>query len=418
MYALEERHIDHALCSNTCRYLLELKGRLDADAFREKVNAHPDLRWLASLSPVKSWAFAIPVWKVTHGVQAIPVLVHQTDELMPSAILNRKLSPHTPPFVTFDILERSDGNSALIMSWHHLHMDGYGVVLLLKQLAGLSTDERLHVMTDNGDAPLPLRLLANATRAKFFVDRISRKPLSALPIPKNAKPTGQKMRVIKFTEEESLRIDENGPRLGAQFGRSALFLAAITRCVAAFIRNKGGAIHDFWIPVPKDQRKKGAAGPLLGNHLSFLFYRVRKQHLTSLSACVKSVNDQMVEQLRSNMSRDYDILMRFLRRTPLPLYYYWIKGPQGGSLASFLFTVAADHPADFTTFDGQPIRDAWSFPSNIFPPGLTFAFMRFGRHLHVMAMYVEDVINDIEMDALEAQLRYELLEGTEYPSHA
>jgi hypothetical protein len=117
----------------------------------------------------------------------------------------------------------------------------------------------------------------------------------------------------------------------------------------------------------------------------------------------------MVELIKSKMSRDYDILMRFLRRTPTPLYYFWIKGPQGGSLASFLFTVAADHPPDFLKFGNHTIKDAWSFPSGIYPPGLSFAFMRFKNNLHVMIMYFEEVISESEIDLLEKQIRADLL---------
>jgi hypothetical protein len=414
MLALEKQHIRRTgLSNNTCRYLLELSGNLNADALREKVNNHPDLLWLASILPVKRHPFAIPHWKKQAQSLPIPVDEYTTDELIPEAMINARITSHNPPFLRFDVLHRAGGNSAIVFSWHHLLMDGYGAVLLLRQLATTEAWPRLELAEAQQPRRMPWAQLANATRAKFFVDRISHKPLTTIA-PQTTSPQGyQKIRIVRFNPQETRQIDTIGPSLGAQFGRSPLYLACTARGVNALLQQRGIPTHDLWIPVPRDQRKKGAKGPLVGNHLSFLFYRLQKQILASLTGTVKAINEQMVEQIRSRMFADYDILMNYLRRTPSPLYYYWIKGPQGGSLASFLFTVAADHPDEFTTFAGHSITDSWSFPSNIYPPGLTFAFMRYRDWLHLMILYFDDVLTTSELDQLEKKIRHELITGTE-----
>lgn len=409
MYTLEKRHIARTGNStNVCRYLLELEGKFDADTFRLKINSNRDILWLASLQVHKRFPLTLPVWKKTKTITAIPVNIFFSDELIPEEIVNRGMHIDEP-HICCDVIFRSSGDSALVFSWHHLLMDGYGVVLMLKQLANDATLPLHHIIDTTTPEPLKFRELANATRAKFFVDRISKKPLSSIAPLKEIKNRNQKVRIIRFTTEETLAFDKLGPKLGAQFGRSPVYLASAARGVQSLLNKKGIDVNDFWIPVPKDQRKKGSDGPLLGNHLSFLFYRLKSGDLSSLTKTVQSINRQMVELIKSKMSRDYDILMRFLRRTPTPLYYFWIKGPQGGSLASFLFTVAADHPADFLKFNDHVIKDAWSFPSGIYPPGLSFAFMRFKNNLHVMIMYFEEVISEAEVDMLEKQIRTDLL---------
>jgi hypothetical protein len=414
MHTLEKRHINQTgISTNICYYLLALEGKYDAEKFQRKLNANVDILWLASLMPHKSFPLALPEWISKKSIAEIPLQIHYSDELMPEVIINRGMHMDES-HIAVDVIYRTDGNSALIFSWHHLIMDGYGVVLLLKQLAN-GADHKLHFVTDIETENKPgLTKLVNATRAKFFVDRISKKPLTSIAPSKLINSRNQKLRIMRFTEEESSIIDKNGPALGAQFGRSALYLASAARSVKKLLIEKGVTINDFWIPVPKDQRRKGAEGPLLGNHLSFLFYRIKADDLNSLKKTVRSVNAQMVEQIKSGMSRDYNILMTFLRRTPTPLYYFWIKGPQGGSLASFLFTVAADHPDDFLKFEGHDIKDAWSFPSGIYPPGLSFAFMRFQGKLHIMIMYFEDVISTKEIDQLEADIKRDLLND---PNH-
>lgn len=411
MLALDKKHImptGHA--SNTCHYVLELNGSINRQAFDAAINAHPDLQWLASVKPVKKFPLSIPVWKAIDDRSKIPVNEFFTDELLPEHILNARIVSDTPPLLRFDILYRSDGTSALVFSWHHLLMDGYGASLLLRQLAGTQPWPQLalEVVKTKIKSSFPL---AAATRAKFFVDRSSKKPLSTVS-PIHPAAGNQKIRIVKLSPDETAQIDRAGITVGAMFGRSALYLAAAARSVFSMLHKRGHPLHDFWIPVPRDQRKKGAVGPIIGNHISFLLYRLAKQDLNSLSKTVKSINQQMVNHIKKGTQTDYDILMEYLRRTPQPLYYYWIKGPQGGSLSSFLFTVAADHPDDFTSFNGHTITDAWSFPSNIHPPGLTFAFMRYRDNLHLMISYFDDVLTPAELDTLEQQLKHELTTGT------
>lgn len=411
MHTLEKRHINcTGISTNICHYLLELEGRFNAEKFRKKINSNPDILWLASLSPYKKFLLALPEWISEKNIATIPINIHNSDELIPESIVNRGMHMDES-HIAIDVVYRSHGDSALIFSWHHLIMDGYAVVLLLKQLANSADDRLHHVVAVEGKNKIGLRQLANATRAKFFVDRISKKPLSSIAPNKLITNRNQKVKIIRFTEEESASIDRNGHALGAQFGRSAHYLASAARGVKMLLEKKKIAVHDFWIPVPKDQRRKGSDGPLLGNHLSFLFYRLKSEEMNSRKRTVQSVNRQMVEQIKSGMSRDYDILMTYLRRTPTPLYYYWIKGPQGGSLASFLFTVAADHPDDFMNFEGHTVKDAWSFPSGIYPPGLNFAFMRFRNRLHIMIMYFEEVLTPSEIDLLEASIKHDLLDN-------
>lgn len=418
MLALEKQHIRRLEASNnTCRYLLELEGRFNVDQFTSDIRSNSNLNRLAHLTAKKKHPLSIPSWSEAEPVGEIPIYVFETDLLIPEEIINRKISGHQPPLISFDILFRSNGDSTIILSWHHLLMDGYGALLLMKQLANGMPKKQLQLHDNSTHERLRWRDLMNATRAKFFIDRISRKPLTGIfTSSKKNTNTRQKVRVIRFTEQETNRLDKVGPLLGAQFGRSPLYLACAARSVRSLLLEKKIPMHDFWIPVPRDQRKKGALGPLLGNHLSFIFYRLKAESLSSLKETVTSINHQMVDQLKTNMSHDYDILMRFLRRTPSPLYYYWIKGPKGGSLASFLFTVAADHPNDFLQFYNHKIIDAWNFPSNIYPPGLTFAFMKFQGRLHLMVMYFEEVISESDIDTIEKQIRHELIVGKELDS--
>lgn len=411
MLALDQQHIaPSGLSSNTCHYLLELNGKFDTASFRQKLNAHADLQWLASAKPLKQFWFSLPVWKVGKRT-IIPVIEHHTDELLPDSVTQNKITLDHSPLFRFDVLHRSTGNTAIVFSWNHLLMDGYGASLLLQQIASNGDWPRLNV-SPTKQTTTKFNLFA-AIRAKLFIDRTSAKPLASIA-PDNRTASNQKIKIIGFSTDETKAIDQTGITLGAQFGRSPVYLVCTARGVQSILRQRNQPLHDFWIPMPRDQRKKGAQGPLIGNHLSFLFYRLQAKQLQSIRESIQSINNQMIEQVKNKTFADYDILMHALRRTPLPLYYYWIKGPQGGSLSSFLCTVAADHPDSFTHFQGQAITDAWSFPSNIHPPGLTFAFMRYRESLQVMISYFDDVITPTELIMLEQKLKHELITGTPF----
>jgi NRPS condensation-like uncharacterized protein len=408
MYTLEKRMIRQTEGStNVCQYLLELDGKVNAETFSNYVNSLPELSWLASLAPVKATPISIPAWKSNEKKGSIPIAVLNSDELIPNEILNQKIK-NDEHQLRFSVVHRSNGGTGLIFSWRHLIMDGYGAVLLLQQLAKLVS--KLNDVID----PSPKKMLGanellNATRAKFFIDKVSKRPLSSIAPKKKLDNQVQRIKTIQFNEAETASLDKLGLAVGAKFGRSPLYLAASARSVYYILERRGVSVKNFWIPVPKDLRKKGSIGPLLGNHASFMFYRIKGRVLNSFSDTVKSINEQMLIQVKSGISNDYDMLMRLLRRTPTPLYYFWIKGLRGGSLASFLFTVAADHPDELMNFQEHNVKGAWSFPSGVYPPGLSFAFMRFRNTLQLMICYFEGVITEAEADEMASSIRKDLL---------
>ena len=409
IYTLEKHMIGQAEGStNVCHYVLELDGKVDVQKFLYQIKANDELTWLASLAPVKTNPLSIPAWRSFEKPGSIPVSVLESDELIPNVVLNQKIK-YNDHQAHFTIVSRSNGNTAIIFSWHHLIMDGYGVVLLLQQLADPLTNKLKSVVDPNPKKMLGIGQLKNAARAKFFIDKVSRQPLTSIALKEKRVTQNQKIKTIRFSEAEATSLDQLGIKVGARFGRSPLYLATSARSVYQVLKSRGIPVKNFWIPVPKDLRKKGSTGPLLGNHTSLMFYRLKGNVLNSFSETVKSIHEQMVSQVKSGISNDYDMLIRMLRRTPTPLYYFWIKGLRGGSLASFLFTVATDHPDELMHFHGHDVKGAWSFPSGVYPPGLSFAFMRFKNTLQLMICYFEGVISDAEAEEMAKSIRQDLL---------
>jgi hypothetical protein len=406
-----ERHDTYAGTSgNTCRYVLELDGMLDAITFERKLNEDESLLWLASLR-LRTGLFRVPWWEQGE-VRPLKVGEYESDELLPVEILAHKMSLSEGRLMAFDVVKRSSGACALVFSWHHLLMDGYGASLLLSQLAAGMVDK--HTLVASQKKVSNRLVQRKAVRLffqnmKLFFTPVSQKAADSMLERFEPGVVEQNIRVLRFTKEETAELHLKAAKLGVRFGKSAFYLACSAQSVKVFLENKGRNIKHFWIPVPQDQRKKQAKGPLLGNHLSFLFYSLKAASLSSLATCTKEVERQMLEQMKMQSPEVYHQLMSWMSRLPMWIYYRFVKGPQGGSLTSFLFTVAAEHPKDLLHFQGLRVKNALSFPPNVYPPGLTFAFMPFENQLQVMVMSYANVLSEADMLFLENKMRHELL---------
>ncbi len=408
--ALEKHNQLQGASGNTCRYVLELDGRLNADTFKKKINQNKTVQQLASLSVQKGNLFSKPRWK-QNGIKDVEVNIHESDLFLPDYILNKNFSIDESNLFSFDILNRSDGNSCLILSWHHLLIDGYGAVLLLRQIA---SNNEIDLTIAEKKVTFNFKNLQQATKAKRFIDKTSKKELSGITSNLNSRLVTQKVNIVSFTKKETIEIESNASTLGAKFGVSPFYLACSANAVKHILEKRKTSVTNFWIPVPQNKRKKGSQFPLVSNHLSFLFYRISNNEFNSLQQTVKSLNNQMVNQIRKGLPKSYDILLNLLKRIPSSLYYQFIKGPKGNSLASFLFTVAEEHPQDLLQFEGLNVINALSIPPNNFKPGLTFAFMKFNNCLQIMVLSFEEIISKTEMTNLETQLKHELITGKSF----
>ncbi len=408
--ALEKHNEASGVSGNICHYLMELDGSLQINSLRERLNRNELVGELALYYFSSKSNGRRPSWSRAEEVPEIDIQEIRSDSKYPPEIFEKNRHYSNAPLFQFVIVQRSKGSSALVMSWHHLLMDGHGAGLLLKHIAEERPLKDGMLAAKDNRVKWSIRELREAWKAKTFVDTSSRNPLSGVFHENEKRKKFQgKIKVIEFSEEETKHIDQQAVKLGARFGRSPHYLAALGIGVQKLLKSRGEEVQDFWVPVPQDHRKKGASGPIIGNHLSFLFYRLEAEKMNSLKDSVRSVNDQMIDQLRNQNPDNYKLLMSYMRHIPSSIYYHLIKGPKGKSLSSFLFTVAADHPDALMTFENLKVKNALSFPPNTYPPGLTFALMRFQNRLQIMMVFHAGLINPQEEEKLESNIRKSML---------
>jgi len=399
--ALERHHKFNDPGGNMCRYIFDVEGILRASDLDKQINNHPLIQWVSRFSIHET--FFVKKWKMSPASH-VRVNETQTEEEYPAYIFNNNISKSKGPLLYFDVLHRNN-STRLVFSWHHLLMDGYGAVLLMQSIA----ENKKLVIPKPEKLKLGRFSFFKAVKAKFFVQWSAKGKISDLFAP-SSKQSDFQIRTLNFSKESSEKMKEKAIASGARFGSSPFFLSVILLALKRTLESRGQKQIGFWVPVPQNDRKVGAKWPLIGNHLSFLFYRLFPDDLASIESAVKSINTQMVHQIKEKMPRAYFYLMHYLKMAPSPLYYYWIRGPKGRTLSSFLFTIASEHPKDFTTIFGAKILNALSLPPNTYPPGITFAVTQFEQKTQLSILSYTDVISLDELNVLEETIKKSLLE--------
>ena len=408
--ALEKHDKYKGTSGNTCRYVFDFDGYFAVNELQILLEDNQLVDFLCSLRYTKN-LFRSPYWYVGSR-QKIEVHEINSDEYIPRQILNQKVLLDRIP-LSFDLIQRSNGTTSFIFSWHHILMDGYGAVLFLKQLFS-NTEPKLDALSSKEISTYNFDAFLKATKAKFFIDKTSKGLLSGVTPKRVFKKVDQRVSIISFSKDETQLIDEFSYAAGAMYGRTAFLMACSARAVQTILGIRNEKVTNFWIPVPRDNRKKGGYGPILGNILSFLFYRLRKTELNSIKEAVSAINKQMVSQIKMNIPMYYNHLMNFMKWLPLNIYYYLIKRGGTNSIAGFLFTVAPDHPSELMKIFDKNVVNAVNLPSNTYPPGLTFSYINFNGCLQLMILYYEQVISEHEFKVVEQHLKQELLTGKEY----
>lgn len=388
------------LQKNVCIYQLELGGNFDIDSFMDKLAKNEIAQWLSRFH-VRAGSRN---WHQSH-TNHISVTELPSDYTLDEVVKNVTLSAYSAPLFEFHVIRKENGTS-LFFSWHHVLMDGYGATLFLFNLEKpISIREVI-----NERSPFNWKTLKAMTKAKRYLDKSASGSIASLENPAFSEVLGRR-KIIAFTEEESARMEQMSREKGAKFGPGIFFLAASAKAVQQLRKRKGLPDADFWIPLPQDARRKGSNWPVLGNHLSFLFYRMKQHEMEDSRKLVASLTSQLTDQIKREIPKSYHHLQHFLRKLPVRLYSHLVKGPNGESISTFLFTMASPHPEELKSLHGCPIQNAWSFPPLSSPPGLTIAVNRFERKFSFLVVHSVTLFSEEEYAHFERDLRAMLLDG-------
>ncbi len=406
---LDKHAKKHGAGGNVMRKAFYFNKALSFDKINNILQSSPVIYWLCNIKLHHGYLLTKPFWKYTDSGREIILRQHQSEKEneIPEIILTRDITVDSERFIEADLVYYPSGSCAFILSWNHILLDAKGTTLLFEHLNNISeskphrfdiffpaTEKKTSIITH----------ILNMYKVKKFVQTSSRPPVSSVMCA-GAKHSNDKTlnKIISFTAEETKTINTHAIKAGSRFGPTLYFIACCSHVIHYITKkNKTG---DLWLPVPYDGRLKGAAGPLISNCVSFLFYRIPKEELTNLPQTVKCLSNQMKAQIKDRIPQKYTMFLNMMRHIPLWLYYFLISKTGKGVFSSFLYTSTGDNFNELKSLFGEPLSRLTMTPALTFPPGLTFVFLKHDDALNINIAYSPEIISDNELLLIEEKLK-------------
>lgn len=411
--------LDHLMWSssmrrNVCTFVLTLDQRIDLDTLAHCLSTNPAYQWVCGLRLKKGLPFSLAKWVFNDKVDLAEIKQHQliNSKDVPESLLATALNLNNQAAFKVDLVQLPDNEgSLLVFTWHHVLMDARGGESFIRYLGIMQSSQTSEPKNWVAEQPnrLPLKERADiAQTMKQFLYDTSELPLLSLYQKTSIKPVLH-YRTLAFSKQQSQQISEQATTQGAGFLQSAFYLASTICAVARIQQLRMPLKEDMLVPIPLDRRLRGAQTPIIGNQVTFLFYRLPKQLLLNTQDCTLELIKQMKQLMRSDNPNHYVIMMDLLRRIPGLFYRMMLKAPTKGLMASFFYSDTGDLLQDCDSLFGSSIKKAMHYPPNLYPPGMTFVFSRFQGCLQLTFAYMESVINEQEVEQLFAELNAVLL---------
>lgn len=399
---------------NICTFAVTLQERLEYEDLEKHLSANLAYQWICRLRLQKGWPFSLAKWVFKAGL-ALPEIEqyqHDGQGFLPESLLKMPFNIEHQSAFKVSLVQFSGAGSQLVFSWHHALMDAHGGETFIRYLGGSETMQDVDWVAREQDCLLPLRERADiALKMKEFLCDVSRLPFISFT-KKNKARQNVLYRVLSFTEVQSQLIVERARQQGAGFLVSAFYLAA-TACAVASVQSKKSPLDsDMLIPIPLDLRRRGVHSPVLGNQVTFLFYRIPLAALSDLRTCIAELITQMKDLMRSGNPGHYLVMMDFLRRVPGWLYRLQLTSPSKGQMASFYYSDTGDSLDLYDQLFGCAVASALHYPPNMYPPGVTFVFSRFHGALQLTMGYMDSALDQEEVEQLLVRLQLGLLGET------
>jgi hypothetical protein len=413
------------LPGNLCCAVIKLDNGFDVERLRRRIAESPIMDWLARARIFRPLPMIFPpLWRTSAKPKTI--LFEHNDQngvvenswSLPKIVAERELHAGCGPGLAFDVMRHADGTSHLFLSWNHTHLDARGLDLLLNHL---NADEKAN------DAPniqnfISAKQLGSglagwwpnvklARSCKKWLDESGAEPLFSL-VPPGPRPRlcRNNYRVVSFTGEETARIDARCQQFNCGFRRSHFYLASSIRALHNVAVRRGNREDAYLIPVPHDTRRRGANGPIFSNHLSILFYRIEPKFAGRITDILGELSRQMTDQIRDKFPESCMAALDMFKPLPLGFYVHHLGKPTRGKIATFSFSDSGEACGGMKDFLGGKILEVTHLVPAWRPPGLTVVFLRFGNRLSALLSSVDDCLSPAEVDAMERDVRFALLE--------
>lgn len=413
---LDKHAKKHGAGGNVMRKVFYFDKALDFDRIETVLKSSAIVYWLCNIKLHYGSLIKPPCWKYDDQGREIVLLEHrcEVENEIPETILSRDITVESTRFIEADIIYYPSGSCAFVLSWNHILLDAKGTTLLFEHLNQLYANKPQNVGIF---FPAPeekqgiIAHIKNMFRVERFVKVSARPPVSSVARSSVKSGDGKtSTRIISFNADETKTIHENALKSGSRFGPTLYLIACCSQVIHQINRQRNNE-GDLWIPVPYDGRLRGAAGPVISNSVSFLFYRIPVSELKNIRQTVSCLSKQMTEQIKDRIPQRYSMFLKLMRHMPLWLYYYLIYNTNKGVFASFLYTSTGDNFTDLHSLFGETVKNINLIPALTFPPGLTFVFLKHGDRININIAYSPTIISNNELVLIEEKIKTVLLSG-------
>lgn len=403
----------------SCRLVLRVEDHVDPDVLGMRLKTSPTWRWLTSLR-LGVGSDRRPAWRVDADAPDAPMRLYfrEDDASLWAAVAGPEGQvgdPRRTAVVRLDLHHVADGTSAVVLTWHHTAFDARGAEMLLAALAddALDTVEptRWLAAPPARDEGLWTRLMT-AKRARDFLIRVALGAVAFLAPRRIEAAESPIWRRRVVAADRVVQADAYATSLGAALLRSAWHLVAVGRALEPVLCERGVRGRDLLVPMPQDRRRRGARGPLFGNHISTLFYRVPRATLADARAAVQHVGEQLRAHMKSELPAAYLVLLDMIRGAPGWLLRLLMGLPTLGRIATFGFSDTGRSLDLLTAFRGHAVLEAIHLPANLAPPGLTVIVSRHQDRMVLCAVGLPDVLDADGLDGLLERVEKELVGET------
>jgi hypothetical protein len=155
---------------------------------------------------------------------------------------------------------------------------------------------------------------------------------------------------------------------------------------------------NYLVPVTIDTRRgEDSYNEMFMNHVSYLFFKVNAVAAADTKETIKELKQQMFEQVKSGLPRDFANASSLMRIAPRPLLARFMNLPFKGNAGSFVFAYLGESRCGKDRFFGEEIADIFHMPRVTAPPGLGFFFVSFRGRMNLIMSYLDGLLTDEEV---------------------
>ncbi len=305
--------------------------------------------------------------------------------------------------------------SLFFIRWIHPLCDARGAELILKFLCCDEASERERFDSPETE-PLVFAYLRRwpwwkkvwmFIKAKCCIDSLDRWKSIVAGDPQK-QPQALRYRVCRFDREQSAVIARQARKQVGMTGTSLYYIGCLMRAIEQ--AGPGGEGDAYCVPFAFNLRRQNALAPLFGNHVSVLFSQAHRELVFDRDKLFQHLKKQSSEAIRNGI--DYAFLPMMWAGSWLSLARYGGKlrrSRTGAERSSFWFSdVGRSDPAGLH-LAGAQIRGLFHLCQVTSPPGLALLVCQCGGRLTLSYNYIEPVVSESWVEALERHMAVELL---------